>query len=237
MHPAANVALIPNFFTKFWKILSMYRWFVYSMFLNSGEHAASFLVPGGFSSLFIWLWSFCPSSLAAWRTFSCRLTWEFSTSDFELPRSQFPGTWSTLFLSSSFPGLTWDPKLDEEVASLYCLCISRFTGLAVAVGEPSFEVVSYDLFDMASITMRSLILEKHFKWLQEYIEKLTILNTHRRWFHYFSRNFFWSECQRVGFWCQHIWFWCRIPNWLCQITNQEQLCGFWTHVSSSDFVL
>ena len=31
----------------------MYRWFVYSMFLNSDEHAASFLVPGGFSSLSI----------------------------------------------------------------------------------------------------------------------------------------------------------------------------------------
>ena len=50
-----NVALIadiPNFFSKNRKILPMYRWFVYSMFLNSDEHAASFLVPGGFSSLF-----------------------------------------------------------------------------------------------------------------------------------------------------------------------------------------
>ena len=42
------IADIPNFFSKISKILSLYRWFVYSMFLNSGEHAASFLVPGGF---------------------------------------------------------------------------------------------------------------------------------------------------------------------------------------------
>ena len=43
----------------------MYRWFVYSMFLNSGEHAASFLVPGGFSSLFILGLILFPSFLAA----------------------------------------------------------------------------------------------------------------------------------------------------------------------------
>ena len=54
---------------------------------------------------------------------------------------------------------------------------------------------------------------------------------------HFSRNFLWSECQRVGFWCQHIWFGFWVPNWFCQTTSQEQLCGFWTHVSSADLVL
>ena len=33
----------------------MYRWLVYSMFLNSGEHAASFLEPGESSSLYLGL--------------------------------------------------------------------------------------------------------------------------------------------------------------------------------------
>ena len=40
--------------------------------------------------------------------------------------------------SSSFPELTRDPKLGEEVSSLYWLRITRFTGLAFAIGEPSF---------------------------------------------------------------------------------------------------
>ena len=74
-----------------------------------------------------------------------------------LPVTQFPGAWPILFLSSSFPGLTRDPKLDEEVSSLHWLCITRFTSLAFAVGEPSFEVVSCPPFDMAPITMFSLI--------------------------------------------------------------------------------
>ena len=68
MHPIENVALIadiPNFFSKNRKILPMYRWFVYSMFLNSDEHAASFLVPGGFSSLFIF--GFDPFAPVSWR--------------------------------------------------------------------------------------------------------------------------------------------------------------------------
>ena len=72
------------------------------------------------------------------------------------------------------------------------------------------------------------------KWLQEYIEKLVMLNKQRRWFHYLLRKL-WSECLRIGFWCQHIWFTSWFPHWFCQITNQEQLCGFWKHVSLSDF--
>ena len=41
----------------------------------------------------------------------------------------------------------------------------------------------------------------------------------------------WSVCLRVGSWCQCIWFGSWGPNWFYQITNQEQLCGFWKHVS------
>ena len=41
-----------------------------------------------------------------------------------------------------------------------------------------------------------------------------------------------SICLRVGFWCRCTW-WCGSgsPNWYNQTTNQDQLCGFWKHVS------
>ena len=44
-----------------------------------------------------------------------------------------------------------------------------------------------------------------------------------------------SVCLRVGFWCQCIWFGFWGPNWFDRTTNQEQLCGFWKHVSLSGF--
>ena len=40
-----------------------------------------------------------------------------------------------------------------------------------------------------------------------------------------------SKCLRVGSWCQCIRFGSWGPTWFCQTTNQEQLCGFWKHVS------
>ena len=57
----ASLADIPNLFCRNWKILLMHWWFVYSMFLNSGEDAASFLVllelECFLSSLSVWSWS------------------------------------------------------------------------------------------------------------------------------------------------------------------------------------
>ena len=52
----------------------------------------------------------------------------------------FPAAISTSFLSSVFIGLTKDPKLCEEISSLLG---SRATkhGLAVAIREPSIEIV------------------------------------------------------------------------------------------------
>ena len=44
-----------------------------------------------------------------------------------------------------------------------------------------------------------------------------------------------SVCLRVGFWCQCIWFGSWGAIWFYQTTNQEQLCGFWKHVSLWDF--
>ena len=46
-------------------------------------------------------------------------------------------------------------------------------------------------------------------------------------------NFPLSVCLRVGFWCQCSWFGSWVPSWFYQTINQEQLCGFWKHVSLS----
>ena len=48
-------------------------------------------------------------------------------------------------------------------------------------------------------------------------------------------NFPLSVCLRVGSWCQCIWFGSWGPNWFYDTTNQEQLCGFWEHVSLRGF--
>ena len=47
-----------------------------------------------------WVRSLCPSFLAAKLTFSCRYTWERSTSNFKLELHQFPVARPTLFLLS-----------------------------------------------------------------------------------------------------------------------------------------
>ena len=64
----------------------MSRWFVYSMFLNSGEHAASFLMPGKLIPFTLYL------GLILLLQFPDGLeNLLLSTSDFELPSIQFPG--------------------------------------------------------------------------------------------------------------------------------------------------
>ena len=94
-----------------------------------------------------WVWSFCPSFLAAWRTFSCRLTREFSTSDFESPSIQFPGAWQTLFLSSSFLGLAAHHQIHR---SCFCCRWTIVRGRVLSSFRHGWE-------------------GKIFKWLQEYI--------------------------------------------------------------------
>ena len=48
-------------------------------------------------------------------------------------------------------------------------------------------------------------------------------------------NSLWLTSLRVDFGCQHIWFGPLVPSWFCRTTNQAQLCGYWTRVSSLDF--
>ena len=125
-----------------------------------------------------------PSFLVAWRIFSCRLTWVFF--DFRFLSHRAP----SFLVPADSCSFIVIPRIDQRSQtwwrnlSLHWLRITRLTGLAFAVGEPSFEVVFCPRFDMVPIMMRSLTWErKLLKWLQEYIEKLITLNKHRKWFH------------------------------------------------------
>ena len=59
--------------------------------------------------------------------------------------------------------------------------------------------------------------------------------SHKRWFHSSRVKLLLVHMSASGFRCRHIWFgsWC--PGWFCRITNQQQLCGLLTRVSSLDF--
>ena len=50
-------------------------------------------------------------------------------------------------------------------------------------------------------------------------------------------NCLWSTSLRVGSWCPNFWFGSSVPRWFCRTSIQAQLSGFWTRVSSLDFVL
>ena len=212
----------------------MYRWLENLMFSNSGNDASSFLVLKESSSLFARVWSFCPSFMWARLTFSCRFTWEFSTSKFEPECHQFPEARPTLFVSSSFAELTRDRDLCGETSSWHWPCITRLVGLAFATGEPSLEVVSCPRFDMAPFAMRSPAWERK---LSKCRKAHNIKRTQKVIPLISRETSFGQNVSMLFFWCQHIWFGSWVPSWFCQTTNQEQLCEFSTHVSLWDFVL
>ena len=56
----ASIADLPNFFCKHWNIFPMYRRLENSMFFNSGDDAASFLVLEESFSLSARVWFFLP---------------------------------------------------------------------------------------------------------------------------------------------------------------------------------
>ena len=108
----ASLADIPNLFCRNWKILLMYWWFVYSMFLNSGDDAASFFVLLEFkkcflSSLSVWSWSSHAVSSCSWNIF---LLTHLRISDFWswVGSHQFPGCYCDLL---SFIGIPWSDQI------------------------------------------------------------------------------------------------------------------------------
>ena len=123
--------------------------------------------------------------LVAWRTFSCRLTWDYPTSNFESPNIQFPVACPTPFKSSAFP--RFDQRSQTSWRDFLTPFCSRSTrhGLAFAIGEHSFEISSWPFFHMALCFLTWSSERKSLKWLQEYIEKIH-MNNRRKWFPFIS---------------------------------------------------
>ena len=216
----------------------MYRWFC--VFHVSELWRACSKFPWcveGFSSLFIWVWPFCPSFLAAWRTFTCRLTWEFSTSDFQITELPVSWYWADSFsfiviLRIDSRSQTWWGSFSLVLAAHHqihksCFCcwwaIVRGRVLSSFRHGTNHNALSNPgekTFEMATRKHR----ETHC---------MQPTNTGGDSTH-LLRNFLESECQRAGFWCLHIRFALWFPKWSYRTTNQAQLCGFWTRVSSWD---
>ena len=102
-------------------------------------------------------WLHCFQESEHW-AFSCRFTWERSTSGFWVVCTRFLVLVWAPCPSSTFPGLTGYPKSYGRFSlALHGLRKTKLTGLAVActvgfgsaIGEPSLELVSWPLFDMA----------------------------------------------------------------------------------------
>ena len=127
---------------------------------------------------------FCSSFLAAWRTFSCQLTWDFSASDLkstELPVSRY--------LADSFSFIAIH-RIDSRSQTWW--------GSFLLVLAAHHQI--HRSCRQVPITMRCLTLErKLLTWLQEYIEKLIMLNKHRRWFHSFFEKLPWVKMSASWF--------------------------------------
>ena len=221
----------PNFFCKNWKILLMYQCFVYSMFRSLGwrtQHKS-------------------PCATRVRTFFLITVCWELL-----LPPAVSSGHWSILLSTRLRVPDFWSWSESPTVSSGYLyffsfMCVLRMDQrsqtpwrnfLAPRVTRPF--VRNRILTSFWHGTLLSEPSErKPLKWLQENIEKLIMLNKRRRWFHWFrdELTFFDQNVCVLVFWCQHFWFGSWVPNWSCRTANQEQLCGFWTRVSSLDFSL
>ena len=132
---------------------------------------------------------------------------------------QFPGCYWNILLSihlrisdfwtwvgsHQFPAYYFDffsftehPRIDKRYQTLWR------HGLAFAIGEPSFEVVFFPFLTTPCFLISSSEINS-LKCLQEYIEKLMVLNKQRRWFHSSLEKLplvrMSSSCFGV-FWCQ-----------------------------------
>ena len=104
---------------------------------------------------------------------------------------KFPCTSLTTLSFIDIPWIDWISQILRRIfPRTPRLCDTRLMGLAFAgiigfgfaIGEPSLEVASCPLFDMA-LCFPIGSERKLLKWLQENIEKLMILNKRRRWLH------------------------------------------------------
>ena len=150
----------------------------------------SFLAPGRFSSLFVWVWSFCPSFPGSLKNLLLVDSLaNFPTSEFEQPSSQFPGAWPILFHCHSPDWLTsqtwWGsfllvlaahhqiPRSCCETSSLHWPWHHQFGRSSFcAIGDPITRGCVLTSFRHGKpITRRSVAWErKLLKWLPECVE-------------------------------------------------------------------
>ena len=134
----------------------MYWWFVYAMFWNSGFEDApctGFLVQlelgGALSSRFFWSCSSRQLFPEVIEAFSCRLTWEYPTSDLETDRQLFPEAISTSSRSLAFTGLTSTRNFGKSFLH------SSGRALPSSVVSPSPELL------VSALPSKSLHLKSH----------------------------------------------------------------------------
>ena len=151
-------AVIPNFFCKKWKTIVMYWWFVYFMFRNSVLGVAartSLLVPVEFEDSSLSL-CFQESEFSA---FSCRLTWEHSTSGLWVVRTSPLYLSDYLVLQRHSPGWQDIPNPAEDFHSRSTGCVTPSWRVSpspesLALLSPSVNLHWKSLLDL-SLTWRS----------------------------------------------------------------------------------
>ena len=219
--------VIPNFFCKHGKTLVKYWWFEILLLWNA---VLVFTARSGFPEQV----EFGDSSLSLLSVF---LSLHFRIFDWILAwigPHRFPGAIPT----ASF---IIDPELTGSLKScggfflaLNGLCntrfigfdfaIAEFIGFGFAIGEPSLDVASCPLFDIALLPDR--IRKKNSEsgckrtsrnswcWTNEEDDSTR-----------HAKNSLGLACQRVGFWCQHIWFGSWVPRSI--LSNNQSSATPW----------
>ena len=163
-------------------------------------------------------------------------------SDFLLWRGlhRFPCCYFHFFLFIDILRIEKIIKILWRVFSLYGLRDTKFNGLAFALVSP---LVSLHLKSPLGLflTWRSVFRsdqdENHWNGCKRTSRNSYCWRNEEEDSIHHAKNFIWLASRRVGFWFQHVRFGFSVLNWSCRTTNQAHLCGFWTRVSSLDFVL
>ena len=116
---------------------------------------------------------------------------------------------------------------EEKWFALNRILGTKHVDLDLATKDPSSVFLSSAIFDM----MLCFLFER--KWLQENVEKFTMLNKRRRYFYSSLVKLSSVNMSASGFFGVDIFdLDLGGQSWLCQTINLTQLCGFWTRVSS-----
>ena len=174
--------------------------------------------------------SSCFQGFESW-AFSCFLTWELSTSGALGGPYKFPCTSLTTL---SFVSILQVDRISQILRRIFPLRNTKLSGLVFAgiigcgfaTGEPSLEVASWPLFDMA-LCFPIGSERKLLKWLQENVEKFIMLHKRRRWFHSSRVKLTFVKMSAICFFGVHIFDSdLRFQVDSFRTTHQAPLCGF-----------